>query len=329
MFHEKVTILPKTAETYISVSVHLACSECHMFDHETGKVRRRKKIISEFTGKSVRGCGKAHIVIDFLDAYRYFSVSLQKLSDSFSAEVKKGLIAADKHYHILYPYLERLGYLKYMDFSLAYCKGVFPYQLWMTDSADFLASRSLPPRERWTNAFWADNEIIDPESYEFAQRVWNSLAAFYRDRGIDMTMRHYARFYLQIDTLLLAQLLCSLSEYYREIYKRDLLSFVSLPSFANAIFLGGLEAKGQRIELPSSHEVSDFFRRGLIGGVVTLGDERIVEANRPDMPDYRADEALKVISYFDVNGKKWEYRIRLCLHQYNFFLNFQVYIRPR
>ena len=302
-FHSKLTVLPRTNETYISIKVTLFCESCHVMDGETIRNKSRQMKKSQGIGNSSGYCGSPHIVIEFLDSYLYFNTSLQSLCDSFSHEVKQGIKSAEKHFHIVYDYVKNKGYLETMDFNFFIQKSYLPYDQWTSEEHEsFLARKSLPLRESWKNVFWKKDEILDEKSYNFAQKIWAGLAKYYTKRGEEMTMRQYIFFYLELDVLILSQLQHSLSDYFFTIYKRDLNHYVSLPSFSNACFLTDLEKKGEKIELLQNELHSTFFRRHLIGGISVLGPKRILTSNRPDAPGFNPNKNMSVLTYVDINS---------------------------
>ena len=300
-YYSNLTILPRTNETYISIKMDLFCDVCHVIDPQTGNVTKKSTKMCKNEGKSF--CGKPHITLEFLDAYLYFTCSLQSLCDAFSFEVRQGLKKAEQHFNIVYNYAKDKGYLETLNFEYFIQKSYLPYDLWLEKtSQNFLALESLPPRESWGNVFWEKGKIIDKESYDFAQKIWTGLAEYYAIRAQKMTMKLYINFYLELDVLILCQLVHSLSDHFFKIYKRDLSHYVSLPSFSQACFLTDLEAKGKRVELLQNSSHCDFFKRHLLGGICTLGKSRLVETNRPDVPGYDSDKNMSVLSYYDVNG---------------------------
>ena len=105
-------------------------------------------------------------------------------------------------------------------FVLLLRKGVYPYEY--MDSWEKINETSLPDKEAFYSKL--NKEVITDEDYAHAQKVWKVFEI--------KNLGKYHDFYVQSDTLLLADVFGNFRDKYIDIYKLNPAHFLSVPGLA-------------------------------------------------------------------------------------------------
>ena len=155
-------------------------------------------------------------------------------------------------------------------FVLSLRKGVFPYE-YMDSWEKFNEAALLPKKDIYSDL---NLENISDEDYVHAQKVWDVFKI--KDLG------EYYDLYVQIDTLLLADIFENFRNIYLNIYELDPVYFVSAPGLAwQACF----KKTKVELELLTDYDMILMTEKGIMGGIFQAS-HRYTKANNPYMKNY-------------------------------------------
>ena len=144
------------------------------------------------------------------------------------------------------------------------------------DSWEKFDETTLPPKE----AFYSDLNLedISDEDYVHAQKVWDVFEI--------KNLGEYHNFYVQSDTILLADVFENFRNKYIEIYELDPMYFVSARGLA---WQACLKKTGVKLELITDYDMLLIIEKGIRG--------RICKTT------YRYAKANKYMKYYDKNNE--------------------------
>ena len=165
-------------------------------------------------------------------------------------------------------------------------KGVYPYEY--MDNWERFNETSLPDKE----AFYSNlnMEDITDVDHRHAKRILKNLT--------NKNLGDYHDFYVQNDTILLADVFENFRNMCIKVYKFDLAHFLSASGLAWQACLKKTEVK---LELLIDVDMLLMVEKGIKGGIC---DEmhRYAKANNKYMKDYNKDEEKSFLEYLDANN---------------------------
>ena len=207
----------------------------------------------------------------FIDSYQFLASSLDALARSLKPEDKR--ISR-----------EMLG----EHFELLQQKGVYPYSY--VTGHDVFRERELPPIEKFKSDL--TEMSISPEDYARAQRVWRELGC--------TNFGQYHDAYLKVDVLMLADVFENFRVVAMTVYGLDPAHFFSSPGLSWGAML---KLTKVRLELIQDLDMHLFVEKGIRGGISTVGEKRLCEANNPFMDSYDHSKPVSYIMYWDANAQ--------------------------
>jgi hypothetical protein len=137
-------------------------------------------------------------------------------------------------------------------------KGVFCYDHVKGGDDQLKKEKELPPKDAFYNQL-TQEEITD-EEYQFANHVFS---IFQCENVLD-----YAKLYMEIDVLLLAECVSNMRKVLYDEFELDMCQYLSLPMMAKEIMLKVTETE---MELISDYDMVLMIQRGIRGGVSFIG----------------------------------------------------------
>ena len=171
-------------------------------------------------------------------------------------------------------------------FDLFLRKGVYPYEY--MDSWKKFKEASLPDKESFYSKL--NNEHITDEDYAHAQKVWNTFNI--------KKVGEYHDLFVQLDTLLLADVFENFIDKCMETYELDPAHFLSAPGLAWQACLKKTEAK---LELLTDNDILLMFEKGIHGGMCQVS-HHYAKANNKYLKNYDKNIESSYIEYLDVNN---------------------------
>lgn len=152
--------------------------------------------------------------------------------------------------------------------KLAKAKGVMCYDY--LDTMDKLSTKTLPPIEMFYNCL--KEQPCSQRDYKFAEKVWTKLKC--------KSMYDFVQFYLETDTLLLADIMNHFFTTGFQEYGLDPSKYLSLSQYAWDAAL-----KFTKIELDSIPDstIYDMITNGIRGGICNVGNLRHFKANNKQL----------------------------------------------
>ena len=171
-------------------------------------------------------------------------------------------------------------------FVISIRKGVFPDEY--MDSWEKFNETALPPKKDFYSNL--NLEDISDEDYAHAQEVWDVF-------GIK-NVSEYHDLYVQIDTLLLADIFENFRNMCLDIYELDPVYFVSAPGLAWQAFL---KKTGVKLELITDYDMTLMIEKGIKRGICQAS-HRLVRANNKYMKKNNKNTESSYVEYLDTNS---------------------------
>ena len=200
--------------------------------------------------------------IVFRDAYKWFGASLADVVQSYGFEsLELKTKTAKENFPLIYEFAKTRGYLDFLRLEDLCQKSFFPYNSFTEMS--FLDRKNFPTKDEFWNSMVLGKFQISDENYEFALKIWNGLVKWAESRDIPVSFRIYANLYLELDCYLMAQCAIGMQEKFYQIYKKDILQYISLASYSFAVALTVIPVKLEALTCPNIYL---HFSEGLLGG---------------------------------------------------------------
>ena len=225
--------------------------------------------------------------VSYRDSFQHLSSSLSTLVGNLKKNVETVRLK-DKFPNLWKYFKNKWSHLPIECFQMLTKKLPFPYKYF--DSLSRFAEQELPPIEEYYNDLM--DEPASDEDYAFAQDLWGKFRL--------NTLGDLHDLYVEVDTLLLADVF----ENYREVslatYGLDPAHFVTAPSLSwNAALL----YTGVELEIPPEVEMHQFFDLGLRGGISQVSN-CYAQANNAYMgEDYDPEKPDTYLIQFDCNNE--------------------------
>ena len=172
------------------------------------------------------------------------------------------------------------------EFVILIRKGVCPYE-YMNNWEKFNEASLAPKKTFYSNL---NVENISDEDYIHAQKVWD----VYKIKNLG----EYHNLYVQIDTLLLADVFENFRNMCLNIYELDPVCFVSAPGLAWQACLKKTEVK---LELLTDYDMILMIEKGIRGGI-SQATHRYAKENNKYMKNYDKNIESSYIQYLDANN---------------------------
>ena len=254
--------------------------------------------------------------IKFIDSYRFMSIPLSKLIDNLSEGIHKNKCldcesALDyiktKNEKLILKCFNCKSYyekdfnkelIKRFTSTYEFCnrnlnkfilllrKGVYPYEY--MDNWETVDQTSLPNKESFYSNLNMEN--IDDNDYRHGNNV------FKRFKLKNLGECH--DFYVQSDTLLLADVLKNFRTICLKVYGLDPAHFLSLPGLA---WQACLKKTNIKLELLTDYDMLLMVEEGIRGGICH-SIQRYPKANNKYMENYNRNEESSYIQYLDANN---------------------------
>ncbi len=166
-------------------------------------------------------------------------------------------------------------------------KGAYPYN-YMCDFKKFNLTE-LPSKEDFYNDLGECH--IEDSIYENAQVVWDLMNI--------KNMGEWHDLYVMIDTLLLTICFAKLRKVMLASFNLCVTHYVSLPSFT---LDACLKYTKETIELTQDPDIYIFLEQSILGGLCTIGDEKVVKANNKYCEGYDSKKPTSWLLYCDKNN---------------------------
>ena len=228
----------------------------------------------------------------FIDSFRFMSTSLSELIDNMSGNFNsiecKSCTENNRCEQCkkLIEGLIKMFIINFLNkFVLLLRKGVYPYEY--MDSWEKFDETTLPPKE----AFYSDLNLedISDEDYVHAQKVWDVFEI--------KNVGEYHNFYVQSDTILLADVFENFRNKYIEIYELDPMYFVSARGLA---WQACSKKTGVKLELITDYDMLLIIEKGIRGRICKT-TYRYAKANKY-MKNYDKNNESLYIEYLDANN---------------------------
>ena len=253
--------------------------------------------------------------IKFIDSYRFMSSSLSKLADNLSEgshnnkwancescldyvkTKNENLILKCFNCKTYYEKVFNKDLIKKFKNNYSFCnhdinkfvlllrKGVYPYEY--MDSWERFNETSLPSKEDFYSNLNMEN--IDDIDY----RQGNNVFKIFKLENL----RDYHDLYVQIDTLLLADVFENFGDICVKVYEYDPAHFLSLPGLA---WQACLKKTNIELELLTDYDMLLMVEEGIRGGTCH-STHRYAKANNKYMENYNNNEESSYIQYLDAN----------------------------
>lgn len=254
----KISIIPVNSEQYISF-IKEVDSSIRNYPRPKDVKNNKKPYVEK-------------IKLKFIDSCRFMPASLSNLASLIPSEKKRILYAqCGKDYSP-------------EQMSLLERKGVFPYDY--VDSIERLSETALPPIDHFYNEL--NMEVIPPEEYEFACRVW--------DKFQIKTLGEYSELYLKTDVLLLADVFENFRDTCHAIYELDPAYYYTSPGLS---FDAMLKYTNVIIELITDVDMLLFVERGVRGGISQCSHRNVIANNKYMEGDFKPNEKTNYLMYLD------------------------------
>ena len=165
-------------------------------------------------------------------------------------------------------------------------KGVFPSE-YVDSSEKFNETALLLKNDFYGNL---NLENISHEDYVHAKKVWDLFKI--------KNLGEYHNLYVQIDTLLLADIYKNFRNMCLNIYEFDHLHFVSAPGLVWQVCL---KKTGVKLELITEYDMILIIEKD-ITGAISQATLRCAEANNKYMKNYDKNIGSSYIKYLDANN---------------------------
>lgn len=166
-------------------------------------------------------------------------------------------------------------------------KGAYPYSY--MSSFDKFKETALPDKADFYNDLGECH--IEDDVYENAQQVWDLMSI--KDMG------EWHDLYVMIDTLLLTICFAKLRKVMFGSFNLCVTHYVSLPSFT---LDACLKYTKETIELTRDPDIYLFLEQAVLGGLCTIGDEKVVKANNEYCEGYDPEKPSSWLLYCDKNN---------------------------
>lgn len=224
--------------------------------------------------------------LDFKDSLSFLLSPLDKLTKNLKAkaemESKKqhAFNTIDYYFKNTVKYFQsNFPHLKRSALSLLLRKGVFPYS--HIKGLETLDETRLPTRDQFFNTL--TNEHISWEDYAHAEKVWKTFEC--------KTLRDYHDLYLNLDTVLLADVMERFRNESFEVYGLCPTHFITAPGLSwNAC----LKMTGIKLQLLTDPDMNIFFTDAFFGGVSLAKN-----------PYFKANNELIAQTFSSFHRKTW------------------------
>lgn len=220
------------------------------------------------------GSKQKSIELRFLDSYRFLNASLATVADTLPKADFKILI---KHFQ------ETNDPTKH---ELLLGKQFYPYS-WF-DSFSKYDESQFPDKKHFFNDL-TQTDILD-EDYVHAKKVYEKFNC--------ANMGEYTDLYLKTDILILADVMEHQRAISLDVFNLDPLHYFGAPSLSWACML---KQTGVELDLLTDHQMFEFVRNGIRGGIVQCIKKKSV-ANHEDLESYNKNEPIREIIYIDCNN---------------------------
>ena len=208
----------------------------------------------------------------FIDSLRSLNGSLDALSELLDPETDFDIIRRE---------------FSGMDLKYLRRKGLFCYD-YLDCEEKLLSTVEIPPIEEFYSTL--TNSAANASDYAHAKSVWNML--------YPKNLLSYTKFYLKLDTLLLASFFEKFRDTSMKNFGLDPAKYVSLPSFSlDAMLLD----TGCEIGLITDPEMFFMIKPQIRGGICQMNC-RYVEANHVYMENFNPTKRECYLAYIDANA---------------------------
>ena len=220
----------------------------------------------------------------FKDSMKFLNGSLGKLVQNLRNKKKDRRLSFKHTYGFFkksYPHLEE------KHFDLLTRKGVYPYDY--MDSFSRFEETKLPDKEDFRNGI--TKQDITTKDYDFIQEVWKVFEL--------KNLRDLHNLYMDVDTLLLADVFEHFRNWSLETYQLDPAHFLTAPSLS---WMAALKYTGQKLELMDDPDMCLFIDRGLIGGISLIANA-YGKAQNMRLKNLKEGDKQSYIMLFDCNNQ--------------------------
>ncbi|XP_048482323.1 uncharacterized protein LOC125489689 [Plutella xylostella] len=267
-FH-KVPFVPVILHNLSNYDAHFIVHALNFAEGEVYIIPQNKEKYISFS-KMLNINGK-RVSLRFIDSCKFLSSSLESLASHLN----------DDQFNEL-----RKEYPRNEDFNLLKRKGVYPYEF-MT-SFDSLKTPSLPSIDHFYSSLTGNT--ITSEDYTHAQNVWDHFNC--------RNMGDYSDLYLKTDVLLLSDVFENFRNVCIKTYDLDPAHYYTAPGLS---WDAMLKCTGVELELLTEFDKIAFIKSGIRGGVSQCCN-RYAKANNPYMKDYKIEEPISYLAYYDANN---------------------------
>ena len=277
--HSSCNINYRTVDKIPVVFHNLKGYDSHIISQAIGNVKTKEpevvaKNLEEYVFFKI---GNLH----FIDSLQFLNASLADLTKNLLEVGVKEFRHLKTYFNSRWKHLENESAL-----LLLLRKLVYPYSY--MDSWGRFEENWLPPKSEFYNVL-SESEIND-QDYAHAVQVWNTFKL--RNLG------ELHDLYVEVDTLLLADIFENFRRISMEYYELDPCHFYTAPGLT---WSAALKMTGVELELLKNPDMSLLVDEGMRGGISQISN-RYAKANNPYLRDYDASKESSYIINLDATN---------------------------